>query len=54
MLGEYFSNIDRQVSRISDLGNQTGLLRRDVNDLHSIIMLRSAGEKIPKKIDLFL
>lgn len=49
MLGEYFSNIDRQVSRISDLGNQTGLLRRDVNDLHSIIMLRSAGEKIPKK-----
>lgn len=42
-------NISSQITQERHINEQINLLRRDVNDLHSIIMLRSSGEKIPKK-----
>lgn len=51
-LSEYFSHIEQQLKKtdsIDTIKHQVSLLRRDVNDLHSILMLKNASKKIPKK-----
>lgn len=56
MLGEYFTNLENKVNNIShlmkkndDLTHHLGIDRRDIDDLHTILMLRDAAKKIPKK-----
>lgn len=56
MLGEYFSNLEKEVNNISHLMKKNDEMarhldgdRRDINDLHTILMLREASKKIPKK-----
>lgn len=48
-LEDRLDKIERDINNNKDVRHEVSLLRRDVNDLHSIIMLKDASLCIPKK-----